>query len=148
MEAGIEWPELVDYLLETQRGQQRQWGIIQKQTGADRLSLGGALAANVHGRGLHFKPIIADVESFRLVDARGNLRTCNRRENAELFRLAVGDELLPLLRYIGSCHRLHEVLGNGRLRWRRWFLDCGHNYGLIVVHGKVLSSSARDDFEF
>jgi len=89
-EAGIQWPELIDYLLEAQKGQQRQWGIIQKQTGADRLSIGGALAANVHGRGLRFKPIIGDVESFVLVDARGSLRTCSRRENFELFRLAIG----------------------------------------------------------
>ncbi|TMA08698.1 MAG: FAD-binding oxidoreductase [Deltaproteobacteria bacterium] len=90
VEAGIQWPELINYLVETKKGKQRQWGITQKQTGADRLSLGGALAANVHGRGLRFKPIIADVESFLLVDAKGNLRTCNRREDSELFRLAIG----------------------------------------------------------
>ena len=90
VEAGIQWPELINYLVETQKGKQRQWGITQKQTGADRLSLGGALAANVHGRGLRFKPIIADVKSFLLVDAKGNLRTCNRREDSELFRLAIG----------------------------------------------------------
>jgi len=41
VEAGIQWPELIDYHVETQRGQARQWGIIQKQTGADRLALGG-----------------------------------------------------------------------------------------------------------
>lgn len=90
VEAGIEWPELVDTLLKFQEGREPQWGIIQKQTGADRLSIGGALAANVHGRGLHFKPIIGDVESFTLLGADGNLRTCSRRENTELFRLAIG----------------------------------------------------------
>lgn len=90
VEAGIQWPELIHYLVETQKGQKRQWGIIQKQTGADRLSIGGALAANVHGRGLRFKPIISDVESFVLLDAKGNLLTCSRRENTELFRLAIG----------------------------------------------------------
>ncbi len=90
VEAGIEWPELVNTLLEVQEGREPQWGIIQKQTGADRLSIGGALAANVHGRGLHLKPFIGDVESFTLLGADGNLRTCSRRENAELFRLAIG----------------------------------------------------------
>jgi FAD/FMN-containing dehydrogenase len=89
-EAGIEWPELVNYLLQAQKGRSRQWGIIQKQTGADRLSLGGALSANVHGRGLRYKPIIADVESFVLITADGEARTCSRRENHELFRLAIG----------------------------------------------------------
>jgi FAD/FMN-containing dehydrogenase len=90
VEAGIQWPELVDYLVRIQKGKDRPWGITQKQTGADRLSLGGALAANVHGRGLRFKPIIVDVESFVLVDAKENLRTCSRREDSELFRLAIG----------------------------------------------------------
>jgi FAD/FMN-containing dehydrogenase len=90
VEAGIQWPELIHYLIETQKDRKRQWGIIQKQTGADRLSIGGALAANVHGRGLRFKPIIADVESFLLIDANGGARTCSRRENSELFRLAIG----------------------------------------------------------
>ncbi len=90
VEAGIQWPELIDDLLEAQRARAPQWGIIQKQTGADRLSLGGALAANVHGRGLTLRPIIADVESFLLVDADGRVRNCSRRENAELFRLVIG----------------------------------------------------------
>jgi FAD/FMN-containing dehydrogenase len=90
IEAGIQWPELVNYLLEAQQGQKRQWGIIQKQTGTDQLSIGGALSANAHGRGLRFKPIIADIESFVLVDANGTPRTCSRRENSELFRLAIG----------------------------------------------------------
>jgi FAD/FMN-containing dehydrogenase len=90
VEAGIMWPALVDHLLAAQEGRPRQWGIAQKQTGADRLTIGGALAANVHGRGLTMKPFINDVESFVLVDARGNARTCSRTENAELFRLAIG----------------------------------------------------------
>src|SRR3989441_3618296 len=66
--------------------------IRQKQTGADRLSIGGALAANAHGRGLLFKPFVGDVESFVLVDADGIPRTCSREENAELFRLAIGGD--------------------------------------------------------
>ena len=90
VEAGIMWPALVDYLLKAQEGEPRQWGIAQKQTGADRLTIGGALAANVHGRGLKMKPFVADVESFVLVDARGESLTCSRTENAELFRLAIG----------------------------------------------------------
>lgn len=90
VEAGIQWPELVQYLLQVQKDKWPQWGIIQKQTGADRLSIGGALSANAHGRGLKFKPFIDNVESFTLVDAEGTLRTCNRKENSELFDLAIG----------------------------------------------------------
>ena len=90
VEAGIQWPELIEWLVREQAGRPAQWGIRQKQTGADRLSIGGALSANVHGRGLAFPPFIADVESFTLVDPQGRLRQCSRAENADLFALAIG----------------------------------------------------------
>ena len=90
VEAGIQWPELVEAYLEPQDGQEGQWGIAQKQTGADRLCIGGSLAANAHGRALTRKPLVADVESFTLVDADGEVRHCSREENAELFALAIG----------------------------------------------------------
>lgn len=93
-EAGITWPELIAGVLAEQErlepGRPARWGIAQKQTGADALTLGGALAANIHGRGLLMGPIVADVECFTLVDARGAVRVCSRGENAELFSLAVG----------------------------------------------------------
>ena len=90
VEAGMQWPELIDWLIREQEGGARQWGIAQKQTGADRLSIGGALAANIHGRGLSMPPFIADIEAFTLIDATGALRHCSREENWELFRLAIG----------------------------------------------------------
>ncbi|HEY6703713.1 MAG TPA: FAD-binding oxidoreductase [Xanthobacteraceae bacterium] len=89
-EAGIQWPELIERLIAMQAGQPAAWGIIQKQTGADRLTLGGALGANIHGRGLALKPIIGDVESFTLMHADGSLSTCSRSENRELFSLVIG----------------------------------------------------------
>jgi FAD/FMN-containing dehydrogenase len=98
-EAGIQWPELIKFLNDAQSDDSQShssqshtpiWGIWQKQTGADRLSLAGALACNAHGRGLDQKPIISQVNAFDLVDASGQVRTCSRSENAELFRLAIG----------------------------------------------------------
>jgi FAD/FMN-containing dehydrogenase len=90
VEAGLQWPGLIEWLREEQQAGEPQWGIAQKQTGADRLSLGGAIAANVHGRGLTLKPIVADIESFLLVDAEGAAITCSREQNPELFRLVLG----------------------------------------------------------
>ena len=90
VEAGILWSELVRGLRDMQQGQARRWSVVQKQTGADRLSIGGALAANGHGRGLTYKPIVQDVESFELVDASGAICHCSRTENPELFSLAIG----------------------------------------------------------
>ncbi len=89
-EAGIEWPELLNDLSNRQTSHEATLGIVQKQTGADRLSLGGALASNVHGRGLNLKPFIQDVESFLLMNGDGNLVRCDRSTNAELFRLVIG----------------------------------------------------------
>ena len=54
------------YLGSTQKGREHQWAFAQKQTGADKLTIGGCLAANMHGRGLKMPPFIGDVESFRL----------------------------------------------------------------------------------
>src|SRR5689334_23582154 len=61
VEAGMQWPELYKYLVDNQRGSNSSWAFIQKQTGADKLSIGGALAANVHGRGLKLRPFVGDV---------------------------------------------------------------------------------------
>ena len=88
--AGVQWPELIGYLVAAQADSPRPLGIVQKQTGADRLAIGGALAANAHGRGLTLPPMIGDVSSFELIDARGELRRCSRSENPELFALAIG----------------------------------------------------------
>ncbi len=90
VQAGMEWPELIDHLNSEQAGQREAWAIREKQTGVDRVSLGGSLAANVHGRGLRFPPIVSDVESIVLVDADGKAHVCSRRENSELFALAIG----------------------------------------------------------
>ena len=90
VEAGVQWPELIQASLAMQVGHTRQWGIVQKQTGADRLSIGGALSANIHGRGLTLKPFVGDVDSFTLVMGDGRTLRCSRSQNAELFKLAVG----------------------------------------------------------
>ena len=90
VEAGIEWPALIEQLAREQADAPRPWTIRQKQTGIDEVSIGGSLSSNVHGRGLRFPPIVDDVESFVLVDAAGHVQTCSRRENYELFRLAIG----------------------------------------------------------
>lgn len=90
VEAGMQWPELVDYLITTQRGGVKQWGIAQKQTGADKLSIGGCVGSNIHGRGLRMAPFVSNIESLQVVDGQGRVHNCSRRENADLFRLVVG----------------------------------------------------------
>lgn len=90
VDAGIEWPALIQFLAERQKNARRAWGIAQKQTGADRLTIAGALSANAHGRGLRMTPLVGDVESLELVDATGRRRRCSRTENRDFFGLAIG----------------------------------------------------------
>jgi FAD/FMN-containing dehydrogenase len=86
VDSGIEWPQLIEGL----HSRSKAWGIRQKQTGADRLTIGGAIAANVHGRGLTMPPFVNDIEEFTLIDANGEPHRCSRTENHELFSLVAG----------------------------------------------------------
>lgn len=88
--AGITWPELMRGYLIEQRDGASGWGIRQKQTGADRLTLGGAVAANIHGRGLAYAPFVGDIEAIEIVLADGSVVECDRERNYELFRRVVG----------------------------------------------------------
>jgi FAD/FMN-containing dehydrogenase len=90
IEAGARWPEILAGLQAAQVGVRVPLTFRQKQTGADDLSLGGALSVNAHGRGLRWPPFVSEIASFLLVDARGEVVRCSRRENSELFRLAIG----------------------------------------------------------
>jgi FAD/FMN-containing dehydrogenase len=107
VEAGIQWPALYKYLTGDQQDTQQRWAFMQKQTGADKLSIGGALAANVHGRGLKLAPFVGDVAAFTIVGPDGVARRCSRTENAELFRAAIGG------------YGLFGVIVNVRLRLAR-----------------------------
>jgi FAD/FMN-containing dehydrogenase len=140
VEAGIQWPKLIQTCRSAQEGAARQWGIVQKQTGADRLSIGGALSANIHGRGLTLKPFVGDIESFKLVTTGGRILTCSRSQNAELFTLAIGGyglfgvvssvtlRLMPRrkLQRIVELVRIDDVMTRFRERIRDGFLfgDC------------------------
>jgi FAD/FMN-containing dehydrogenase len=90
VEAGTTWPDVIRGYLALQRGAAPAFGIRQKQTGADRLTIGGAVAANIHGRGLAAAPFVADLEGLEIVTAQGDVVRCSRDENAGLFRHAVG----------------------------------------------------------
>ena len=90
VESGITWGSLIPYIIQQQKGSNIQWGITQKQTGADEITIGGSLAANAHGRGLTLQPIIQDIVSFRMINGNGEALIVSRSENPDLFKLAIG----------------------------------------------------------
>ena len=90
VEAGVSWKAFMSELEACNNKFQSAWGIRQKPTGADTITLGGSLSSNIHGRGLTFAPFVQDIQSFTLMDASGDTKTCSRSENPELFSLAIG----------------------------------------------------------
>lgn len=90
VQSGVRWRGLVDWLNREQDGEREPLTIIQKQTGADELTIGGALSANVHGRVLGRKPIADDIAALRITGADGVRRLCDRDQNPDLFRAAIG----------------------------------------------------------
>lgn len=88
VEAGATWPDVLRGYLTRPGG--RRWGIRQKQTGADRLTIGGAVAANIHGRCLTAPPLIGDIEALEVVAADGEVVRCSRTHCPGLFRHVVG----------------------------------------------------------
>jgi FAD/FMN-containing dehydrogenase len=90
VEAGITWPDVMRTYLNRLDSRVPRWGVRQKQTGADRLTIGGAVAANIHGRCLAAPPFVADLEAIEVVDANGEVIRCSRDRHAEVFRHAVG----------------------------------------------------------
>lgn len=89
-QAGITWPELMRHYIAAQSDGASAWGIRQKQTGADRLTLGGAVSANIHGRGLSYAPFVQDIEALEVVRADGTVVQCDRHQHRELFKRVVG----------------------------------------------------------
>ncbi|RYG31374.1 FAD-binding oxidoreductase [bacterium] len=90
VKAGTQWPELAHGLASLQDNDPFRWTFRQKQTGGDRLTLGGALASNIHSRGLAMRPIVDDVESLERVSPSGEIERISRTQNSEHWPLAIG----------------------------------------------------------
>ncbi len=54
------------------------------------FSVGGSISVNGHGWQKNLPPLSNSVKSFRLMLANGDIKTCSRTENEELFHLVVG----------------------------------------------------------
>ena len=86
IEAGAHWPRII----EASHRVGGRWGIRQKQTGVDAVSLGGSISVNAHGRGLLMQPLGDDIENLTLINAEGDVILCSREHNAGMFSLAIG----------------------------------------------------------
>lgn len=140
--AGIKWPAIHAFLAGQKSVKGRQWAIRQKQTGADSFSLGGSLAANVHGRGLAMRPFVDDVESFRLVLADGSAIDVDRSSRPDIFAAAIGGYGL-----LGVVERLTLRLGR-RERLER-LVDVVNIEDVELIFAAAAADGCRyGDFQF
>jgi len=90
VDAGIQWPRLIEVVRNLSDAAGTPLAIAQKQTGADRMSIAGSLSANAHGRGLRLAPISEQVVDLTIVDTVGQIMRCSRTLRPELFSLVLG----------------------------------------------------------
>lgn len=81
--AGARWSEVIPFL------DAHGFSVAVMQSNND-FSVGGSLSANCHGWQVQSAPIASTVESLRLMKADGTIVRCSRRENPDLFSLALG----------------------------------------------------------
>jgi FAD/FMN-containing dehydrogenase len=83
-EAGVTLSEILDHLLP--RG-----FFLPITPGTQFISVGGAIAADVHGKNHHRDGTISNqLLDFRLLTGRGEILLCSRQENSELFWATLG----------------------------------------------------------
>ncbi len=77
------------------------WKQIQRQLGpqgraisimqdSNIFTVGGSLAANVHGKDPRYGSLIESVNWFKLISADGQEKLCSRTDNPELFKAVIG----------------------------------------------------------
>jgi FAD/FMN-containing dehydrogenase len=111
-EAGVTLAEVIDVFLRR--------GFLPPVTPGTRfVTLGGSIAADVHGKNHHRASSIgAHVTSFVLMLASGEIRRCSREENGDLFRATIGGmgltgvilEIEIRLQAVPSAYFLGEVI--------------------------------------
>jgi decaprenylphospho-beta-D-ribofuranose 2-oxidase len=158
-ESGVTLAELIDIFLP------RGW-FLKVTPGTKLISVGGAIAADVHGKNHHVAGCFSNaVRSFRLMLPDGSVVSCSRDSHGELFRATCGgmgltglilDATLELLPVAGPgmrervirCENLETVLDQFEAQHHNTYsvawIDClskGRNMGRSVLmlgeHGEV-----------
>ncbi|TCC97009.1 FAD-binding oxidoreductase [Pedobacter hiemivivus] len=81
--SGALWNQIIPYL--DQYG--KSVAVMQSN---NSFSVGGSISVNCHGWQPNSPPIASTVISLRLINAKGEVLSCSRTENKELFSLVLG----------------------------------------------------------
>ncbi|GGA43832.1 FAD-binding protein [Psychrobacillus lasiicapitis] len=83
VQSGVTWADIQSYI--------NPYGLALKVSQSQNIfTVGGSLSVNVHGRDIAYTSLIESVESFRLLNAEGNIMHVSRQENPALFQLVIG----------------------------------------------------------
>ena len=81
--AGCIWYDIITYLA-------RYGRTVAEMQSYYNFSVGGSIAVNCHGRGMHYGCIADTIISMRVMTVDGNIHTCSSSENMELFSGIIG----------------------------------------------------------
>ena len=100
-------------------------------SGTMQVSMGGAASMNIHGKNAFAVGGFGDhVQSFRLATPSGELLTCSREENADVFHMAIGG--FGMLGCITELDLKLKRVHSGRLKvWGLVARDLDHNFEMI-----------------
>lgn len=83
VEAGITWAEIQSYITPHNLS-------VRVMQSYNDFTVGGSLGVNVHGRDIHYGPLIETVKSIEILMADGFIKTASRTQNLDLFAGAIG----------------------------------------------------------
>jgi decaprenylphospho-beta-D-ribofuranose 2-oxidase len=117
--------------------------------GTAQVTLGGAIASDVHGKNHHQVGAFSDhIASLRLMTADGEIKTCSASENVELFRATAGgmgltgiiiDAVLKLIR-VASSFIDERILRADNLAHAVNLLDAQHDATYAVAWIDAMAS--------
>ncbi|QBP43059.1 FAD-binding oxidoreductase [Paenisporosarcina antarctica] len=83
VQSGVTWADIQSYI--------NPYGLALKVSQSQNIfTVGGSMSVNVHGRDIRNHSLIETVESFRLLNAQGQILQVSRDKHTELFNLVNG----------------------------------------------------------
>ena len=83
VETGITWRAIQDYIAPYNLS-------VKVMQSYNDFTVGGSLSVNVHGRDIHYGPLIETVKEIEILLADGTLVKASRTQNSDLFAAAIG----------------------------------------------------------
>jgi len=132
--SGALWEDAIEYL-------DKYGKSIAVMQAFSSFSVGGSISVNGHGWQKDLPPVSSSVVSFTLMNAQGEILECSRKENQELFKLAIGGYgLFGIILDVKL-----KVVDNIALRYKYTAIHPEH---YVDAYRKLVSDNPRIDLIF